>query len=138
MLEFGDLSESYGLLFLPRMPDLKGFHIEFENDKMDKDSIKFKDKSREKHRIQNLEVIKAKRAIEKLQRKMRWEKETQRKKLLMKLRSQKKRSRTKALQSDWNELDNEIRMMKKLKKKKITLEQFEEAVGERNSDELLL
>lgn len=114
------------------MPDLKRFNIEFENSDLDKDAIPFKDKQREKQRLANLEGTLEKREKRIKERKSNYNKEMKRKKETQRIRSKRKRSKLKDNEAEWDELAIETTLMKKLKKGKISKQEFEEAIGERS------
>ena len=116
------------------MPDLKRFNIVFNNVDINRDTIPYKDRAREKQRLKNLDNTIAKRKLERKKRKERYERETQRKKECNRRKSKLRKRKNLFLQSEWDELANETRLMKKLKKGKITKKEFEIQVGERTVD----
>lgn len=130
-LPIGYLAMAYGLLRIPRMKEILGKHWEgFTNSKKHKDTVPFKDPEREERRLIKL---KEQKENKKLQReKEEEEKEKKRKQraiekanLKNRTRTQKRKARRKASWVEWDELQGEERLTKKLKKGKITPEQYE-------------
>jgi ATP-dependent RNA helicase DDX55/SPB4 len=97
------------------MPDLKRFKIEFENADVDKDSIAFKDKAREKQRLENFDSKKAKRQKEIQERKEKWKESLKARKEATKMRNKRKKSRTQDQRAEWEDLAQEMRKIKRVK-----------------------
>merc|ERR1719429_963456 len=58
-LDLGGVASCYGLLRMPKMPELRGIKISnFSEVKMDMNSVAYKDKTREKERQEKLAVYK--------------------------------------------------------------------------------
>ena len=56
-MDFGKLAQGFGLLHLPKMPELKGKKVvNFEPIEIDPSTIPFKDKAREKLRQERAEL----------------------------------------------------------------------------------
>jgi ATP-dependent RNA helicase DDX55/SPB4 len=131
-LPFAEVAKGFGLLFMPRLPDLKHYKIEYDNAMIDASKIPYKDKAREKQRQQNLILRREKNAREKADR--------ERKQFEQRKAAEKrgpKRRRTHAMEQtmhEWDDLQKEARLLKKLKRGELTEKEFEIAVGERSPD----
>ncbi|KAJ8712666.1 hypothetical protein PYW08_007970 [Mythimna loreyi] len=145
-LPLGHIATSYGLLKLPLMPEIKQEHkdqFEGPKDQIDFNSIPYKDKQKEASRLQKLSEYKKtgvwpSKKKKKMMQSEPWEQAKQNKeerKLKRKKRKElkkndpesgKKRKRKAVTQEELNELAADIALMKKLKKRKITQEQFDQ------------
>lgn len=127
-LDFGGLGNSFGLLHLPSMPELrKTTVVNFEPLEMDYQSIKYKDKIREKARQKRLEngETKNKKKV-KNEKNEAWSKQKEKKQKKLKRKEEKEKKRKRKLdEAEVNELNDDFKQLKKLKKKKITLEEFD-------------
>jgi len=125
-LDVGRLATSFSLLQLPKMPEIKTFkNINFTPADVDVGKIQFKDKAREKSRKQKLsKPKKSKQKAPKEKREVTMEPEKQ------KQESSNKQETTEELTDDIDQLFNEERLYKKLKKRKISEEEFDAAVCE--------
>jgi len=134
MLPFAGIASGYGLLFFPRMPDIKHFKIEFKPPlNIKARDIKYKDKNREKQRLKNMQARREKNEQERKAREA-LEAERQRKKRKEKPKRRRKRVHQE-IKSEWEELQREVNMMKKLKKGKMSKKDFLKAVGEEAEDD---
>jgi ATP-dependent RNA helicase DDX55/SPB4 len=130
---FGDIARGLALLFLPKMPDLKSFQIKFKPADVAPSSITFKDRQREQQRLTNIPLKQAQREAEKKKR------EAKKKANLKKREAKKKanpnnRKRTHEQMADeWDELQKECRLMKKVSRRKMTKKEFAIAVNERKA-----
>ncbi|KAG9142761.1 hypothetical protein Leryth_005507 [Lithospermum erythrorhizon] len=129
-LEIGKLGMGYGLLRLPSMPDVKrrslstmGF-IPVTN--VNLDEIKFRDKSREKQRKQKLQAKLLAQEVEKRERKRK-----ESRKATSGVGRKKPAKKRRAIQSveEYDELDREYSLIKKLKKGKIDETEFANLTG---------
>lgn len=134
-LNFGLLATGFGLLKMPKMPELKNVKItDFTPEKMDYNSIKYKDKQKEKSRQGKLIVYKETGKWPGLKehtaKQEAWsEQKTQKdKRAKRKEKKAKKRINT-FTDQDMDELDDDVRMLKKLKKGKVSNEDFEKHFG---------
>lgn len=132
-LAFADVAEGYGLLYFPFMADLKHFNIKYKQmTTLKPHQIKFKQQQKEKVRLANMVVKREKRQKEKEEReKLEKERREQKKKAEPKRRRKRK---NKEMKEEWDDLQNEARLLKKLKQGKITQREYEIAVGEREED----
>ena len=146
-MDIGKLGYGYGLLHLPRMPELKGReNVNFDPVEVDPMTIPYKDKTREKQRQlklregkeQNIETKKPKRkrdneAWSKSKQKL---KKKESKKKLNKENEIKrnKRKLNRLNDTEIDELVEEARLVKKLKSGKISKLEFEERVKDDDSD----
>ncbi|KAH9248273.1 hypothetical protein BASA81_014075 [Batrachochytrium salamandrivorans] len=64
-VDLGAVARSFGLLRMPKMPELKTIKVNFVPTKFDSDEVKYKDKLREKQRVTNLAVARASDRVEK-------------------------------------------------------------------------
>ncbi|XP_075513373.1 DEAD-box ATP-dependent RNA helicase 18 [Primulina tabacum] len=129
-LEIGKLGMGFGLLQLPSIPEVKHYSLSIEGfvpvEDVKLDEIKFKDKSREKQRKKNLEAKRAAKELEQKQKKLRAVS-----KPITPVTRKKTAKQRRAAQSaeDADELANEYRLLKKLKKGKIDENQYAKLTG---------
>ncbi|XP_003701478.2 ATP-dependent RNA helicase DDX55 [Megachile rotundata] len=148
-IDLGKLAMGFGLLRMPRMPELKGKSISsFEEDDIDINSIAYSDKQKEKSRLEKLKIfqdngiwpVTYKRKRKQTEswsqvKKRKLEKQENRKKRKEKKMKQnesvdaKKKKKKKLNEQDIEELAKDIALIKKLKKKKISQEEFDAAFG---------
>lgn len=148
-IDLGKLAMSFGLLRMPRMPELKGKDIScFEEEHVDINSIAYSDKQKEKSRLEKLKIFRdtgiwpkihknkrkqtepwseaKKKKLERQEnRKRRKEKKLKQKMLVNSAKKQKR----KINEQDIEDLAKDIALIKKLKKKKISQEEFDAAFG---------
>jgi len=158
-LDLGKACSGFGLLKLPKMPELKGkSSINFEEEDMNWDTYKYQDKNREKKRLKELEEYKKAAPVAPKQGKPKakaWSEKTDAKdrKVERKLKKERKREFLKRQREeqankdklehedddddddDWDDLAKEERMAKKLKKGKINQMEFDESVFGASDDE---
>ena len=144
-LDFGLLANGFGLLRMPIMPELKGRTVlTFTPSEEDLESVPYKDKIREKQRLERKRKLEddgqqAGGAKKKWRKSdcVAWSKQKDKKSAKTKKKLQKEtirqQTQTSKLfsQSDWEELSKEVALLKKLKAKKITKEQFEQLVNDK-------
>lgn len=137
-LDFGKLGIGFGLLKMPRMPELKGKDVSsFEGLEFDLNSIPYKDKQREAARMEKLNKYKQSgvwpgHRMRKKQteawseaRKSKLEKREKRahkkelKKKMAGTNVPKKRKSKRPTEEDLEDLAKDVALMKKLKKKKV-------------------
>ncbi|KAL7848141.1 hypothetical protein AOLI_G00228590 [Acnodon oligacanthus] len=129
-LDFASLARGFALLRMPKMPELRGKTFPDFEEVTDTDLIRFKDKNREKQRQKMLQQQKEKEK-EALPRKnfaknKAWSKQKSKKDKRRKMASKRKFSEGSDMDDeDMNELLNDTRLLKKLKKGKITEEDFD-------------
>ncbi|XP_014229237.1 probable ATP-dependent RNA helicase DDX55 homolog [Trichogramma pretiosum] len=151
-LNLGKLFLGYGLLKVPRMPETKNRDLsDFEEVEIDLNAIPYKNKEREKVRLQKLKTYEKsgvwpgkekkhmkpteawseakKNKVEKKDRKkLRKDKQKRREANNPDIGKKRKR-KIKFTEDEIQELADQYALVKKLKKKKITDEEFEEAMG---------
>ncbi|XP_040843048.1 ATP-dependent RNA helicase DDX55 isoform X1 [Ochotona curzoniae] len=140
-LDFASLARGFALLKMPRMPELRGKQFpDFEPVDVDTDTIPFKDKIREKQRQKRLEQRKEKPESEgrrKFMKNKAWSKQKAKREKKKKMSEKRKRQEGSDIEEeDMEELLNDTRLLKKLKKGKITEEEFEKGLltsGKRRS-----
>ncbi|XP_007905982.1 ATP-dependent RNA helicase DDX55 [Callorhinchus milii] len=130
-LDFAALAKSFALLRLPKMPELKGKHFpDFVPEDVDTNSIPYKDKVREKQRKKLL----AEKQLERQQnegkrtfvRNKPWSKQKDKKDKKRKRVAKRQREEGCDMKDeDMDELLKDTRLLKKLKKGKISKEEFE-------------
>jgi len=150
-LNWIELARGFGLLRLPKMPELKAIKVEgFSPAEIDWDDYKFADKTREKERVRKLKEEKERRAVEsKKPRTMRpakpstpWsaqlaqrekrdlrKQKKERKKEFIKNQereSAKRAAESKDDEDEWDVLQREERLAKKVKKGKMNKREFED------------
>mmetsp|Transcript_30784 Transcript_30784/g.46930 ORF Transcript_30784/g.46930 Transcript_30784/m.46930 type:complete len:612 (+) Transcript_30784:511-2346(+) len=138
-LDLGHLATSFCLLRLPKMPELRDQSDKLQNftpagPEINIHSISFKDKVREKARQKRLaselaaggknakQIIAEQRQAERMQR----QKERRQAEVAKGRNPHKKRGRQAQIFDEWEELAKEERLYKKLRRKKITEEQYKE------------
>ncbi|EPZ35154.1 DEAD-domain-containing protein [Rozella allomycis CSF55] len=119
-IAIGDIADGFFLLNLPRMPELDQKNIDWKppRPEVNVHEIAFKDPQREQQRLVRVEKQKEKKAEEKKQRKK-------------SLKNKKKSGITKGHRftvNDWDELQSEARLLKKLKKGKISEKEVDDAL----------
>ncbi|XP_061173659.1 ATP-dependent RNA helicase DDX55-like [Saccostrea echinata] len=131
-LDFGKLATGYGLLRIPKMPELKGKDVcNFIPVEADFNSIAYKDKNREKQRQIKLQSEESKPSkFRRPPRSQAWSKQKERKDRKKKRREQKEMSRKRKAEDEEKEEEEEdfqddVKLMKKLKKGKISKEEFD-------------
>ncbi|KAJ7309753.1 hypothetical protein JRQ81_007818 [Phrynocephalus forsythii] len=141
-LDFTSLARGFALLKLPKMPELKGKSFpDFTPVEIDTDSIAFKDKNREKQRQKFLEQRRKERREEeeegrrKFIKNQAWSKQKARKEKKKKTTAKRKREEgSDGEDADMEELLNDTRLLRKLKKGKISEEEFEKNLLSRRTE----
>nr|XP_020658301.1 ATP-dependent RNA helicase DDX55 isoform X1 [Pogona vitticeps] len=139
-LDFPSLARGFALLKLPRMPELKGKSFsDFTPVDVDTDSIAFKDKNREKQRQKFLEQRRKERQEQEGKRKFTrnkaWSKQKAKKEKKKKMTAKRKKEEGSDVEDgDMEELLNDTRLLKRLKKGKISEEEFEKKLLCRGKD----
>ncbi|XP_078277226.1 ATP-dependent RNA helicase DDX55 isoform X2 [Rhinoraja longicauda] len=125
-LDFAALARGFALLKLPKMPEMRGKDFPgFAPEDIDTNSIRYKDKNREKQRQRLLAQQKQEKQNEtkkKFVKNKPWSKQKTKRDKKRKRASKRKRSDD---EDDIDELLNDTRLLKKLKKGKISKEDFE-------------
>nr|XP_028567028.1 ATP-dependent RNA helicase DDX55 [Podarcis muralis] len=130
-LDFSSLARGFGLLKMPRMPELKGkCFSDFTPVDIDTDTIAFKDKNREKQRQKLLEQRRKEwqehGGQRKFTRNKAWSKQKSKKEKKKKMTAKRKREEGSDVEDeDMEELLQDTRLLKRLKKGKISEEEFE-------------
>ncbi|XP_053196593.1 ATP-dependent RNA helicase DDX55 [Scomber japonicus] len=140
-LDFAALARGFALLRLPKMPELKGKTLpDFVETTVDTDTIRYKDKNREKQRRKLLAELAEQRekGEEAFQQRKRnfvknksWSKQKNRKDRRKKNAAKRKRnegSGSDVDNEDMKEILNDTRILKKLKKGQISEEDFEKQI----------
>lgn len=144
-LDLGALGNGFGLLHLPKMPELKKeeAYVKFVKSDINQNEIRFVDKAREKARKEALkkqESLKATRGArqEKKPSVAAWSKQTEQKDRREKRKSKKEYVRSlkeakvpKVEEWDEEDLAFEARLAKKLRQGKITKQQYKAELAER-------
>eukprot|EP00164_Ancoracysta_twista_P012085 GFYU01018859.1.p1 GENE.GFYU01018859.1~~GFYU01018859.1.p1 ORF type:complete len:704 (+),score=203.94 GFYU01018859.1:145-2256(+) len=129
-LNWGPMARGFGLLKMPRMPELKGKRVEFDAVKVDVTKIPYLDKVREKGRLVRLAESQRLAALEEAAE----EKRRKRKAEAMEESSDEEESEPEAeeeseeSEGDADDNANELRLLKKLKQGKITQAEFDAQV----------
>ncbi|CAN7993628.1 unnamed protein product [Ixodes hexagonus] len=127
-LDFAKLAEGFALLKMPYMPELRGKSIgRFQASSIDVKNIPYKDKAREKHRQAKLKDSKESgdKDVAKKSKHQKMNKGAPRKDV--KTRGKKRKTKEDYTNEDLDELAADARLIRKLKRKKITKEEFDEA-----------
>uniref|UniRef100_A0A8C9S798 ATP-dependent RNA helicase n=1 Tax=Scleropages formosus TaxID=113540 RepID=A0A8C9S798_SCLFO len=131
-LDFGALARGFALLRMPRMPELRAKTFpDFVEEAVDTDAIRYKDKNREKQRQKQL-AEKKERKVETLptrknfQKNKAWSKQKSKKDRRKRMAAKRKQDEGSDVDDeDMKELLNDTRLLKRLKKGKISEEDFE-------------
>ncbi|XP_040432414.1 ATP-dependent RNA helicase DDX55 isoform X2 [Cygnus olor] len=130
-LDFASLAKGFALLKMPKMPELRGkCFADFTPVAVNTDSIPFKDKNREKQRQKQLEQQRKERqesgGKKKFIKNKSWSKQKAKKEKKKKATAKRKREEGSDVDDeDMEELLNDTRLLKRLKKGKISEEEFE-------------
>ncbi|XP_074868369.1 ATP-dependent RNA helicase DDX55 isoform X1 [Carettochelys insculpta] len=130
-LDFASLARGFALLRMPKMPELKGkCFSDFVPVTIDTDSIPFKDKNREKQRQKHLEQQRKERQENEGKRKFirnkAWSKQKAKKEKKKQVTKKRRREEGSDIEDEeMEELLNDTRLLKRLKKGKISEEEFE-------------
>ncbi|KAJ0012876.1 hypothetical protein NQD34_017210 [Periophthalmus magnuspinnatus] len=130
-LDFASLAHGFALLRLPKMPELRGKTFpEFIETDVDIDTIKYKDKNREKQRRKMMEEqrnqLKTCPGNKGFVKHQAWSKQKNKKERKKNRAAKRKHDKGSDVdEEEMNELLNDTRLLKKLKKKEITEEDFE-------------
>lgn len=130
-LDFASLAKGFALLKMPKMPELRGKCFpDFTPVTVNTDSIPFKDKNREKQRQKQLEQQRKEREESEGKKKFiknkAWSKQKAKREKKRKLTAKRKREEGSDMEDeDMEELLNDTRLLKRLKKGKISEEEFE-------------
>ncbi|XP_061764147.1 ATP-dependent RNA helicase DDX55 [Nerophis ophidion] len=134
-LDFAAVARGFGLLRLPKMPELRGKTFpDFPAAALDTETIRYKDKQREKLRQKMLVELKEKRETmepkKKSQRNQAWSKQKAKKDRRKKNAAKRKHEQCSDVDDDdMKELLSDTRLLKKLKKGQICEEDFEKGVS---------
>ena len=131
-LEYGSLGMAMGLLRLPKMKEIrkapKKFMESFVESSVNADTVAFSDKGREKQRQKTLkeqeEAAAAQRLLDENKPKLKKEKPVKEEKRLTAFKRRKQESL-----EDIEEMEDDYRALKKLKKGKMTEEEFDMEIG---------
>ncbi|KAL2634811.1 hypothetical protein R1flu_006290 [Riccia fluitans] len=139
-LELGRVAMGYGLLQLPSMPELRRGVLTAEHfvsiQGLDVDKIKYKDKAREKQRLKNLKEKESNRETKEENVHVSKEHSDLPKPAAVQKKKNSKKRHLDQSRRDLDDLENDYRMLKKLKKGLISEEEFDlatEVDGERTS-----
>ncbi|XP_034565212.1 ATP-dependent RNA helicase DDX55 [Notolabrus celidotus] len=134
-LDFAALARGFALLRLPKMPELRGKTFpDFIETKVDTETIRYKDKQRQKLRKKMLAELKEKEKDPPPKRNFirnkSWSKQKNRKDRRRKNAAKRKRNEpeSEVEDEDMKELANDTRLLKKLKRGQITAEDFEKQI----------
>ncbi|XP_039863240.1 ATP-dependent RNA helicase DDX55 [Simochromis diagramma] len=131
-LDFGCLAHGFALLRLPRMPELRDkMFPDFIETTVDTDTIRYKDKNREKQRQKALAELKDKTPFPKKNfiKNKAWSKQKGKKERRQKMAAKRKHNEDSDVDDeDLKELLDDTRLLKKLKKGQISEEDFEQQI----------
>lgn len=133
-LDFAGLARGFALLKMPKMPELRGKQFpDFVPVDINTDTIPFKDKIREKQRQKLLQQQRKEKTENEGRKKFiktkAWSKQKAKKEKKKKMSDKRKRKEGSDIEDeDMEELLNDTRLLKKLKKGKITEEEFEKGL----------
>ncbi|TDH65175.1 uncharacterized protein CCR75_006819 [Bremia lactucae] len=130
-LDLSAAARGFCLLQLPKINELRNVCIDFEKAGINTTDIKFKDKAREKERQKKLVAIakeneaRERQNAEMRERKRKWPLEEEDHKHPR--RREKKKGLHQQIVEEWDELAEEEKLFKRMKKGKITTEEYEKA-----------
>ncbi|XP_045699232.1 ATP-dependent RNA helicase DDX55 isoform X2 [Phyllostomus hastatus] len=132
-LDFAALARGFALLRMPRMPELRGRQFpDFEPADVDTDSIPFRDKVREKQRQKLLEQRREEKTDSggrrRFMKNQAWSKQKAKKEKRRRKGKRRREEGSDTDDEDMEELLSDTRLLKKLKKGKITEEEFEKGL----------
>lgn len=137
-LDLGAVARGFALLKLPKINELRNVRISFEKADVSTKEIKFKDKAREKERQKKLAEIAAEKAkrekadADALEKKRKRDDDDDDDLLGKKKQAPRRREKKKGLHQqiveEWDELAEEEKLYKKLKRGKITEDEYEKAL----------
>ncbi|KAL6096484.1 ddx55 [Pungitius sinensis] len=134
-LNFSTLARGFALLRMPKMPELKGKTFPgFDRTALDTDTIRYKDKNREKLRQKMLAELKERPPLPKRSfiKNKSWSKQKTKTERRKKRSAKRKHEEGSDVEDeDMKELLNDTRILKKLKKGKISEEDFEKQITSR-------
>ncbi|XP_068226782.1 ATP-dependent RNA helicase DDX55 [Palaemon carinicauda] len=136
-LDFGGIAMSYGLLKMPKMPELKGVTLKnFEAMEIDLNSVRYKDKELEKNRQSKLKEFREtgkwpglKQAPKTQTTPWSEQKDKALKKKKRREKNEKKRNRNRLTEEEMEELDEDYRMLKRRRKGKVSDAEFDKHFG---------
>uniref|UniRef100_A0A8C6L750 ATP-dependent RNA helicase n=1 Tax=Nothobranchius furzeri TaxID=105023 RepID=A0A8C6L750_NOTFU len=134
-LDFAFLASGFALLRLPKMPELRGKSFpEFEETSVNTDSIRYKDKNREKQRQKTLaerkDKVQAELPKKNFLKNKAWSKQKMKKERRKKRVAKRKHDEDPDVDDEeMKELLDDTRLLKKLKKGQISEEDFEEQIS---------
>ncbi|XP_029301188.1 ATP-dependent RNA helicase DDX55 [Cottoperca gobio] len=133
-MDFATLARSFALLRLPKMPELRGKTFpDFIETTVDTETIRYKDKSRQKQRKMMLAELKEQEKIPLPKRNFTknksWSKQKTKRERRLKTSIKRRREEGSDVEDeDMQELLNDTRILKRLKRGQITEEDFEEQI----------
>uniref|UniRef100_A0A671UN93 ATP-dependent RNA helicase n=1 Tax=Sparus aurata TaxID=8175 RepID=A0A671UN93_SPAAU len=131
-LDFATLARGFALLRLPKMPELRGKTFpDFTETTVDTDTIRYKDKNREKQRQKMLAEPREETRFPRKNfiKNKSWSKQTTKKVRRRKMAAKRKHNEGSDVdEEDMKELLNDTRLLKKLKKGQISEEDFEKQI----------
>uniref|UniRef100_A0A3Q2DWN0 ATP-dependent RNA helicase n=1 Tax=Cyprinodon variegatus TaxID=28743 RepID=A0A3Q2DWN0_CYPVA len=136
-LDFVSLARGFALLRLPKMPELKGKSFpEFAETTVDTETIRYKDKNREKQRRKRLAELKDKEKTElpkkSFVKNKAWSKQKTKKERKKKRAAKRKHDEDSDVDDEYmKELLEDTRLLKKLKKGQISEEDFDQQIANR-------
>lgn len=132
-LDLGKLAKGFAMLKFPKMKDLKRKNIQFEAMDIKLSSIPFKDPKKEKERLEKLQKMQAEKIAskekqlgEKKMDKMKKEKSKEKSK---RKRRAKVRGGHEFTMDEIEDINDEFRMLKKLRKGKLSQKEFDKKMG---------
>ncbi|GIX60795.1 ATP-dependent RNA helicase [Babesia caballi] len=129
-LDYGGLATSFGVLKVPRVKEILGKKLNnFANSDIDVDSVPFRDEKREAERLRKLQQSKTETREKHILKKPEPRPKVQR------TRSEKRNAKRENMWKDWDELAREEALAKKLRKRKITQEEYERLLSRQERSE---
>ncbi|OWF43312.1 ATP-dependent RNA helicase DDX55-like [Mizuhopecten yessoensis] len=137
-LDFGRLATGFGLVRVPKMPELKGKVLtNFVAPDIDWATIPYKDKAKEKARQEQLnsgESVKKGKQKKHLETKS-WSQHKDRKDKKKKRKEKTNKRKLEISEEDMDDIDKDLKLMKKLKKGKISKEDFDKEFADDSGSE---
>ncbi|KAK1933282.1 DEAD/DEAH box domain containing protein [Babesia divergens] len=129
-LDYGGLATSFGVLRVPRVKEILGRKLSnFSNSDIDPRTVAFKDEKLERERLKGLE----KATLEVKERPVKKKPEEVPK--IQRTRTEKRNAKRENVLREWQELSREESLVKKLRRRKITRQQYERLLNNQEDEE---
>jgi len=131
LLDIGNVANAFFLFKIPRVKEILGKKIKnFNEESVQMGEIEYKDKNKAKQKKEKALIREEEKKEMLLKQKKQWQDEKNKKEAANRQRTkaEKRHTKKKNTMSEWNELQEEERLARKLKKGKITMEEFDSKI----------